>query len=414
MVPAPRLSSPVRWAVGAGLIGLLVLGSSVRLVGQTARLGAEATGVFHTSQRSPGSTGQSTWQVIHPLLTARIEWPRGVAVRTTVNLEGLTLPDGELAMGAWGEGFVDRRHPHAYVHELLVEGATSFTCAGVPCRAGAYLGRGFVPFGSDDPMQRAPLRYPVNHHFAQILERAVLGAQFAIGPLTAEAAIFNGDEPESPSQWPRIKDRFGDSWSVRTTVHPFAGFEVSASTAAVRSPEHRPGAGADHDKLHLGMRVERPLGDGHLVALAEWAQTSELDGAFRYRSALGEISWSVGRARIHYRGERTDRPEEERLEPFRTARPHLENTLLGKTRWTLHTVGAELSSRAPAPFGGSIILEATHGAIANGAPGSIFSIEHTYGGHHFWSAAVAVRFHWAGTGRDMGRYGILPARSMTH
>src|SRR6185312_14742406 len=36
----------------------------------------------------------------------------------TVNLEGLTMPDGELTPGAWGEGFIDRRHPHTYLHEL--------------------------------------------------------------------------------------------------------------------------------------------------------------------------------------------------------------------------------------------------------------------------------------------------------
>jgi len=40
----------------------------------------------------------------------------------TVNLEGRTIPDGELTPGAWGEGFIDRRHPHTYLHELVVQG----------------------------------------------------------------------------------------------------------------------------------------------------------------------------------------------------------------------------------------------------------------------------------------------------
>ena len=30
------------------------------------------------------------------------------------------MPDGELALGDWGEGFVDRRHPHTYLHELVL------------------------------------------------------------------------------------------------------------------------------------------------------------------------------------------------------------------------------------------------------------------------------------------------------
>lgn len=412
--PVTRPASLACFTTAGVLVGILLLFGSARLPGQTVRLGAEAVGVFHASERSPGGTGRSAWQIIHPLLTARVAWPSGLGLRATVNLEGLTLPEGELAMGAWGEGFVDRRHPHAYVHELLVEAATTFECGGLTCRAGGYLGRGFAPFGSDDPMQRAPLRYPVNHHLAQILERAILGAQFGIGPLTAEAAVFNGDEPEAPSQWPRIRGRFGDSWSVRATLRPLDGVEVSASTAAVRSPEHRPGAGADHDKLHLGARLEQALGGGHLTVLGEWARTSELEAAFLYYSRLGELSWSHGRFRIHYRGERTDRPEEERLEPYRTARPHLENTLLGKTRWTLHTVGAELAIPPRGALAASVVLEATRGAIASAAPGSIFSIEHTYGGNRFWSAAVAVRVGWSATGHDMGRYGIVPARPIRH
>ncbi len=39
----------------------------------------------------------------------------------TLNLEGLTLAARRVESPArYGEGYVDRRHPHAYVHELLV------------------------------------------------------------------------------------------------------------------------------------------------------------------------------------------------------------------------------------------------------------------------------------------------------
>src|SRR5262245_32291247 len=40
----------------------------------------------------------------------------------TLNLEGLTMPDGVLTLGAWGEGFNERRHPHTYGHELILSG----------------------------------------------------------------------------------------------------------------------------------------------------------------------------------------------------------------------------------------------------------------------------------------------------
>lgn len=42
-----------------------------------------------------------------------------VAVAGTLNLEVLTLRRGELNPGMYGEGYVDRRHPHAYVHDLV-------------------------------------------------------------------------------------------------------------------------------------------------------------------------------------------------------------------------------------------------------------------------------------------------------
>ena len=37
-----------------------------------------------------------------------------------LNLEGLTIANGELATGDWGEGFDDRRHPHTYLHEAML------------------------------------------------------------------------------------------------------------------------------------------------------------------------------------------------------------------------------------------------------------------------------------------------------
>ena len=104
----------------------------------------------------------------------------------TLNLEGLTIPNGELALGDWGEGFMDRRHPHTYVHEVMLSYVHPFGSFSASLSAG----KGFAPFGTDDPMSRPPVRYPVNHHLAQILERAVaiLGAR--AGPVLLEGARF--------------------------------------------------------------------------------------------------------------------------------------------------------------------------------------------------------------------------------
>ena len=52
-----------------------------------------------------------------------LAYGRALRGRMTLDFEGVTMPAGELALGGWGEGFVDRRHPHTYLHEAMVWGA---------------------------------------------------------------------------------------------------------------------------------------------------------------------------------------------------------------------------------------------------------------------------------------------------
>ena len=242
--------------------------------------------------------------------------------------------------GDWGESFEDRRHPHTLVHELMLSAPIgNFYVA---------AGKGFVPFGTDDPMSRPTVRFPVNHHLSQILERAVAIAGVRVGPATLEGALFNGDEPVAPGSWPKW-DRFGDSWAVRLTVAPVAGLEAQASYAFVHSPENRPGAGPDDAKSSASLRWER----GPWYAHFEWARTSTADGAFIFHSVLSEAALSLPRQRPYVRFERTERPEEERVfaSRFRTRRPLFENSILGITRWTIVTVGDAVDViRGPHPL----------------------------------------------------------------
>ncbi|HXI20229.1 MAG TPA: hypothetical protein VNH46_04050, partial [Gemmatimonadales bacterium] len=181
----------------------------------------------------------------------------------TFDFEGLTMPDGVLTPGAWGEGFNDRRHPHTYVHELLLSAVDVLGRLDGGGRLSVTVGKGFAPFGSDDPMSRPVFAYPVNHHLSQILERWVAIAGYRAGPVILEAGLFDGDEPERPGQWPRFGGRFGDSWSARLTLIPLRGVELSGSRAKVHSPEHRPGAGTDAWKWHVAGRFDRAVGPGH-------------------------------------------------------------------------------------------------------------------------------------------------------
>ncbi len=336
----------------------------------------------------------------------------------TINLEGLTVPGGELTVGAWGEGFVDRRHPHTFVHELNIAAIDLLGSLDGSGRAAIVIGKGFVPFGTDDPMVRPLLKYPVNHHLAQILERAVAILQYDAGPVTLEAAVFNGDEPERPGQWPLLRSagggwRFGDSWSARATIRPLAALEFQGSLADVHSPEHRPGAGGDSDKRSLSARWHDATEWGERYALAEWARTSELGGFFVFGSVLAEGMLRRGRWSTAYRFEQTDRPEEERLfDPFRSRRPHIENSILGMTRWTLHTVRLAHDVVVPVrqlrivPF-----IEGTLGRVALTGDG-FFDVQSTYGSNRTSSATLGIAATWGGHRHRMGRYGVLAAPPM--
>ena len=324
------------------------------------------------------------------------------------NFEGLTMPDGVLNPGAWGEGFEDRRHPHTYTHELVLTGIQPFRPDGTDA-VSLTFGKGFAPFGTDDPMSRPFVQYPVNHHLAQVLERMVAIAAVRIGPVTAEAGLFNGDEPERPTQLPNA-DRFGDSWSARLTARPVSGLELQGSYAEVASPEHRGGQGLDQAKWSASGRLEVPVGTLPVYALVEWARTSEGGGVFVYHSLLGEGAVRFSRVGVAYRFERSERPEEQRLlELFRTVRPLLDNSIVGRSRWTAHTLAVDAAllddwpSLAIAPF-----AELSHARVTSLSPVA-FDPDAFYGRSTFWTVALGVRLSWGMRLHRMGRYGAAAA-----
>jgi hypothetical protein len=324
----------------------------------------------------------------------------------TLNLEGATIPQGQLAPGNWGEGFVDRRHPHTYVHELLVSAYADLGSVGTRARGSLTLGKGFAPFGTDDPMSRPGLLYPVNHHLSQILERWVAIAALRLGAFSGEIGLFDGDEPERPAQWPRFGGRFGDSWSTRLTGRLVAGVELQGSYALVHSPEHRPGAGTDQHKWNVSARWSRPVGRFPVYGLVEWSRTSEASGFFVFHSLLAEGAWTTGSHRLHVRWERTERPEEVRISSFRSLRPHLENSILGTTRWTIETVGYQLDGVVAGPVRIQPLAEISHGHIRK-IGGGLFDVVGLYGRQRFWSFSIGLRVAMGQPMHRMGRYGVL-------
>ena len=180
-----------------------------------ASLGVQAMALATHGGPAPGGVQVSEVRLVQPMILAQISLAGG-RVRTVgmFNLEGLTLSGGEFAPGTYGEGFVHRRHPHTYVHELAVTAMDLLGQRDGRASLSVTAGKGVVPFGTEDPSGRPILRFPVNHHLAQVLERAIVATTFRSGALLIEAAAFNGDEPERPGQWPSV-GRVGDSWAVR-------------------------------------------------------------------------------------------------------------------------------------------------------------------------------------------------------
>jgi hypothetical protein len=258
-------------------------------------------------------------------------------------------------------------------------------------------------------MMRPLVKYPVNHHLSQILERGVAIAAARVGMATIEASTFAGDEPTSPSSLPTLR-RFGDSWSLRGTLLPVAGAELQTSYARVASPEEPGGFGLDQRKRSISGRLISATGDRY--ALAEWAHTTDWDHSrreevFSYESLLAEAALRVRRIGIAVRVEQTERPEEERLnDPSRTARPHSDLSINGITRWriaTLHVAAPPVTWRSLTGFP---FVEAAVLAATPSDPRALFTPVRLYGGSRFTMLTVGWRVRAGGSHARMGRYGV--------
>ena len=329
---------------------------------------------------------------------------RAVQYALMLNAERWTMPDGEPVAGIWGEGFIDRRHPHTVLHEVMITGERRVGVA----RLSLSGGKGVVPFGTDDPMVRPFTKYPANHHFSQILERIQLVAALRLTPrIGVELATFNGDEPAGTIASPRWA-RLGDSRSVRVTLWPRAAIEAQASHSFVRSPEFASGEGLDQQKTSASARWT-PASGALRYLLLEWARTAETyrtRAIVDYGTVLAEAvarhhSWSAA-----IRLEQTSRPEEERLlEPFRTARPPSELTIRGVTRWRL--MSGQLATTLPFVAGAhaTVFAEATHARSSPVLRPVLLDPVNISGSAMAWHVTFGARLGLGRMPTRVGRYG---------
>lgn len=371
----------------------------------SAHVMAQAIPLVTRASPSAGGTDQTQFAVTQLVLMARATFLRNHGeLSAALNGEGVTMKHGELNTGASGEGFVDRRHPHTYVHELMLTGRGALG----PLSYSATAGRGFASFGTDDPMMRPLVKYPINHHLSQILERAALIGAMRLGPAILEGTTFGGDEPTSPSSTPRVS-RLGDSWATRATLLPVPGAELQASYARVASPEEPSGHGLDQRKQSYSARAATM--DGARYLLAEWARTVEHDhdrnvSVFSYESALVEGSLRAGPLGLAMRLEQTERPEEDRLaDPSRTPRPASDLSINGITRWRVATLQVAAPSVTRGVFSGFPFVELARLAASQRDSRSLFTPQRLYGTSRFWMVTAGFRLRAGDAHSRMGRYG---------
>ena len=386
------------------LIPAEVPAQSIQFGPADIEIGAQAIGVV--TRESPAIHGRDLTEgyVTQPMVMATATfWSDALEMKGTLNLEGATMKRGELNAGIIGEGYIDRRHPHTYMHELVITGQRRVGDNG----ASLTLGKGFAPFGTDDPMARPFEKYPINHHLSQILERAVAIGALRSRRVIVEAGLFNGDEPESPGDVPN-RARYWDSWSGRVTLVPFPQGEFQTSYARVRSPENARGGGEDQHKQSASIRLEDAQHSGY--GLLEWARTSDYVGStrtFAFTSLLAETSARYGVASGALRLERTDRPDEARLtNEFKTPLPANDLSITGRSRWTIIT--GRLAVHVPVartlsfePFAEVARIRFTPTLRPSG-----FDPAQFYGSDRIWSFSLGATLRLGMSHMRMGRYGV--------
>jgi hypothetical protein len=372
-------------------------------------VGAQATGLV--THESPAIAGRDLTEgyLTQPLIMAQLGlWNSALTLKGTVDFEGITMKRGELNAGIVGEGYIDRRHPHTYLHELVATAQHEFGGTAVSLTAG----KGFAPFGTDDPMSRPFEKYPINHHLAQILERAVGIAAVRAGRLIVEGGLFNGDEPESAGDNPN-RARYWDSWSTRATLLPFSQGEIQASYARVKSPEVAAGGGGDQRKQSASLRLEDAQHSGY--GLLEWAHTGEYVGGTKtlgFTSVLAETWAKYEAVSGAIRLERTERPDEaRRSDPFRTAGPASGQSLLARSRWTILTARVSASFRGGANLSIEPFAEVARIHVAEDQTPAAFDPRQFYGSTRMWSVSVGAKLALGMAHMRMGRYGAASTES---
>lgn len=381
---------------------------------------AQAVPVWHGAAAPDGGDGVDGGGLFltQPLAMVGVESPgRLVVLRVTPNLEAWTHPDGVPTYGLWGEGFLDARHPHTVLHEAMV----SLNRFGDAASFSLSAGKGFVPYGTADPMGRPALQYPTNHHLSQIVERLTVNGVAVAGGWSVEAALFGGREPAGPHDFSNLRG-LGDSWAARVTRRQGAplpdggaAWEMSASVARVRDfhgqndvvplPGDIPCVPGQTSNTLANVAVRHEAGGVYALAEASRSWGEGFHGGLF--SVLGEARVRRGDHAPYARLEWARRPEYARRggagsDEFYRYDPRA--VAIGTTRWIIATAGwAWRAGAGPAlirPF-----LEGRWWTVAEDR--GFIDPDALYGAGSAWGLSVGVRLSLGGGPMRMGTYGVL-------
>lgn len=341
-----------------------------------------------------------------PVAMLNLESPSGrFALRFSPNFEFATLADGERSIGGWGEGFIDSRHPHTAIHEFMV----SVNSFGDGLDWSLSAGKGFAPFGTEDPMSRPVLKYPTNHHLSQILERFTLNGVVLWSGWSVEAGVFGGSEPESPWDLSNF-DSFGDSWSLRVArrlgnenAWGTWPLEIAGSWAEVAHEHH--GTTEITSLVNGQVRLDTQHELGRLNGLVE-ASRSDNPGDDDFWSVLAEARLTRGPHQPYARVEWATRPEYERDAASGAGflRYDHDAHIEGASRWNLWTVGYGYSAS-----GGGVSLrpfaELQWAQVSDDARGP--DVTELFGARRAWGLSLGARIFFGGDPMRMGTYGVL-------
>jgi hypothetical protein len=360
--------------------------------------------------------GRRGLYLTQPALMFNVESPgSGVSLRTTLNFEGITQPGGELTFGGWGEGFLDKRHPHTFLHEAMLSVSV---WAGDGGGFSLSAGKGFAPYGTDDPMSRPVIKYPTNHHLSQILERWTLNAVYASPLWSVEVGVFGGNEPTGPWDFSNIES-FANSWSARINRHFGAGemgvwpWELSASFGRVKE-DHGEGEPASVTRLfNAALRHEDDYLVGRVYGLVEgsWSDPQDHDGFF---SVVGEAGLNRGIHKPYARVEYASRPEYMRDgSPDTPAffRYDHANEPVGSTRWLTVVAGYGVTATR-LPFSARPYIETQWNRVVADKGG--IDPESLFGRSSLLSLSAGFRLFLGGEPMRMGSYGVLDAITLMH